>query len=201
MADDDLVCPPPVSARDHPTRGPALCAFSDLDELFSVSRPTVPNIVAKLDALVHGGAHVVRQGHDALAPHFAEAPHPAVGQAIVAPPCQRIGAPSSEQPTVAHDGRAAEGADVSAIRTDRDPLRWLFRVGGDRRGAGWSARGRRDTLCSSVVGHKTVAEGRSRALIDKAKRVPLPSRPRPNTNSMVLWVTGSGTQAVATLRA
>jgi hypothetical protein len=35
MADDDLVCPPPVSARDQPTRGLALCAFSDLDEVFS----------------------------------------------------------------------------------------------------------------------------------------------------------------------
>ena len=27
MADDDLVCPPPVSARDHPARRLALCAF------------------------------------------------------------------------------------------------------------------------------------------------------------------------------
>ena len=27
IADDDLVCPPPVSARDHPTRRLALCAF------------------------------------------------------------------------------------------------------------------------------------------------------------------------------
>src|ERR1700693_239836 len=27
MADDDLVCPPPVSACDHPARRLALCAF------------------------------------------------------------------------------------------------------------------------------------------------------------------------------
>src|SRR5271166_3746022 len=27
MAHDDLVCPPPVSARDHPARRLALCAF------------------------------------------------------------------------------------------------------------------------------------------------------------------------------
>jgi putative transposase len=27
MADDDLVCPPPVPARDHPARRVALCAF------------------------------------------------------------------------------------------------------------------------------------------------------------------------------
>ena len=27
MADDDLVCPPPVSARDHPARRLALCTF------------------------------------------------------------------------------------------------------------------------------------------------------------------------------
>ena len=28
IADDDLVCPPPVSARDHPARRLALCAVS-----------------------------------------------------------------------------------------------------------------------------------------------------------------------------
>jgi hypothetical protein len=58
MADDDFVCPPPVSARDHPARRLALCAVEDLlaERGLDVSYETVRRWVGVDAVTFHGPA-------------------------------------------------------------------------------------------------------------------------------------------------